>query len=190
MMKEKIMKESIDLFDKKGFSDTSIQDIVDLIGVTKGTFYYYFKSKQELLRDIHLSYLERLLMEQKKILQDESKNYKEKLLAIIHLTVSKIKDEGKMARIVFREMRHLNEDNLNQIKMKRKEFRLNFQQILEEGVQQGEFNETIRTDILSFAILGMVNRSYYWFNPDGEISAEELSDLYLKLILEGIDRRS
>ena len=48
-MKRKIIEESIDLFDKKGFNNTSIQNIVDSIGVTKGTFYYYFSSKQELL---------------------------------------------------------------------------------------------------------------------------------------------
>lgn len=41
-MKEKIIEVSIDLFGKHGFTETSIQDIVDGLGVTKGTFYYYF----------------------------------------------------------------------------------------------------------------------------------------------------
>ena len=38
-MKEKITEQSVKLFQEKGFSETSIQDIVDLLGVTKGTFY-------------------------------------------------------------------------------------------------------------------------------------------------------
>ena len=47
MMKQKIKNTSISLFEQKGFAETSIQDIVDSLGVTKGTFYYYFASKEE-----------------------------------------------------------------------------------------------------------------------------------------------
>ena len=82
-MRGRIIKESIDLFNKKGFSKTSIQDIVDAIGVTKGTFYYYFKSKQELLMDIHLTYIKDLLKEQKVIINDEYISYKEKMNKLI-----------------------------------------------------------------------------------------------------------
>ncbi|MES9741731.1 helix-turn-helix domain-containing protein, partial [Priestia megaterium] len=53
-MKDLMMERSIQLFAQKGFKETSIQDIVNELNVTKGTFYYYFKSKQELLMDIHL----------------------------------------------------------------------------------------------------------------------------------------
>jgi AcrR family transcriptional regulator len=38
-MKEKIIQQSIQLFGEKGFKETSIQDIVDSLSVTKGTFY-------------------------------------------------------------------------------------------------------------------------------------------------------
>lgn len=185
-MKRKILKESIYLFDSKGFKETSIQDIVDKLGVTKGTFYYYFNSKQEVLRDIHLAYLEGLLEEQQKIFKDNSVTYKEKLYKIIYLINSKIDTQGKDARIVFREMRHLTEEQMNQIKQKRKEFRLIFQQILEEGKISGEFKDNIRTDIIAFGVLGMLNRNYYWFKPEGEVSDTELSELYLEMILNGI----
>lgn len=37
------------LFDRKGFEATSVDDIVDSMGVAKGLFYYYFESKEELL---------------------------------------------------------------------------------------------------------------------------------------------
>ncbi|CDQ42069.1 TetR/AcrR family transcriptional regulator [Virgibacillus salexigens] len=186
-MKAKIMIKSIDLFDEKGFTETSIQDIVDSIDATKGTFYYYFTSKQELLRDIHLTYIHNLLKEQAEIINDSSKNVKEKLYTMIYSIINKIETQGKYARIIFREMRHLDDANLEQIKQKRKEFRLNFEKLIQEGVDKGEFQSQVRTDILSFAILGMVNRTYYWFQPDGELSEEELTDLYMEMILNGIN---
>lgn len=38
-----------DLFNEKGFENTSIEDIVARVGVAKGLFYYYFGSKEEVL---------------------------------------------------------------------------------------------------------------------------------------------
>ena len=96
-MKEKITEKSIQLFDQKGFSETSIQDIVDSIGVTKGTFYYYFSSKEELLMDIHLRYIDDMLDNQHEILGDDSKSSKDKLLAIVQMLLSNIKTQGSSA---------------------------------------------------------------------------------------------
>ncbi|MEH6941704.1 TetR/AcrR family transcriptional regulator [Bacillus sp. JJ722] len=51
-MKEKerlIMQSSMKLFAQKGFSSTSIQEIANDAGISKGSFYLYFKSKEALL---------------------------------------------------------------------------------------------------------------------------------------------
>lgn len=37
------------LFSTKGYSKCTINDILDAVGIAKGTFYYYFKSKEEVL---------------------------------------------------------------------------------------------------------------------------------------------
>ncbi|GGN52002.1 TetR/AcrR family transcriptional regulator [Oceanobacillus indicireducens] len=188
-MKGKIIQTAIDLFDEKGFKETSIEDITDNIGATKGTFYYYFKSKQELLKDIHLSFILDLLQKQEEIIRDPSKNNYQKLYDIIYLIISGIKTKGKSARIIFREMRHIEEVHLEQIKGKRRDFRLNVQALLEDGIAKGHFKNNVRADILAFSILDMVNRTYYWYNPDGEISEEELVNYYLEIILNGIKNR-
>lgn len=189
-MRERIIKESIELFDKKGFSKTSIQDIVDTIGVTKGTFYYYFKSKQELLMDIHLTYIKDLLKEQEMILNDETISCKEKVKKLIYLIIKDIREHGKSARVFNREVRHLDEQQLKLINSYRKEFRFRLQKVFEEGMENGEFRKDLRSDIVIFGILGMVNRSYQWYNPDGEVSEEELVNIYMEIILNGINNTS
>ncbi|MGM7721356.1 TetR/AcrR family transcriptional regulator [uncultured Metabacillus sp.] len=46
---KKIIEAGMSLFAKKGYSSTSIQEIVDACGISKGSFYLYFKSKEALL---------------------------------------------------------------------------------------------------------------------------------------------
>lgn len=53
------------LFYQKGYELTSIQDIIDAVGVAKGLFYYYFRAKSELLDAI----IERMLAQQIELLQ-------------------------------------------------------------------------------------------------------------------------
>ncbi|KAB2331206.1 TetR/AcrR family transcriptional regulator [Cytobacillus depressus] len=47
--KQHVIKVAHQLFMEKGFQTTSIQDILQLSGISKGTFYNYFSSKNELL---------------------------------------------------------------------------------------------------------------------------------------------
>lgn len=46
---EKIFAEAQRLFATVGYGKTSVQMIIDAVGIAKGTFYHYFKSKDELL---------------------------------------------------------------------------------------------------------------------------------------------
>ncbi|MFD1039854.1 TetR/AcrR family transcriptional regulator [Virgibacillus byunsanensis] len=187
-MKEKITTQSIKLFEKKGFSQTSIQDIVNELEVTKGTFYYYFSSKEQLLMDIHLDYITNLLERQHRILDNENLLQKEKLSNIVRLLITDITDKGPSARVFFREVRHLTNDNIESIKEKRDQFRLNIEKTIQEGVTIGEFRAGIRTDMVTFGLLGITNWSYQWYKPDGDVSAEELADIYVDMILNGIEQ--
>jgi len=51
-MREKILNESIKLILRNGFNGTSIQSITDAANISKGAFYWHFKSKDELLNTI------------------------------------------------------------------------------------------------------------------------------------------
>ena len=51
LKKEHIINKAIEFFSNNGFTGTRIDDITDALGIAKGTFYLYFKSKKELLID-------------------------------------------------------------------------------------------------------------------------------------------
>ena len=46
---EKILEVSLALFNEKGYEKTTIQDIVNALGMSKGAIYHHFKSKDEII---------------------------------------------------------------------------------------------------------------------------------------------
>lgn len=184
-MREELLKQSILLFQEKGFSETSIQDIVDRIGVTKGSFYYHYTSKESLLMDIQQQYIDDLLNRQEAILRKEE-SCRTRLIHIVELIIHDIKTQGPNGRIYFREMRNLTPENAEIIKGKRERFRLNVEQLIVNGIEAEEFRKELHPRMTAFAILGVTNWSYNWFNPAGNITVEELAILFSDFILHGV----
>lgn len=185
-MKKKITETSIELFEKKGFTQTSIQDIVDELSVTKGTFYYYFSSKEQLLMDIHLEYIDNLLQRQEKIIHDPETSNKQKVTNLIALLINDIAEKGPSGRVFFREIRHLSNSNIDIVKQKRNQVRLNIEKIIRQGMEKGEFRPDLKPSIITLAILSLTNYSYQWFKTGGEVSSEELVQIYEDILFNGI----
>src|SRR5699024_5260238 len=121
---------------EKGFNQTSIQDIVKALEVTKGTFYYYFSSKEQLLMDIHHDYITHLLERQERIISKTNMTQKEKLTEIIRLLIMDIADQGSNSRVCIREELHLTEAKIETTRQRREKFRLRIEKIVQEGINQ------------------------------------------------------
>ncbi len=80
--KEEIMMAAFQLFATKGFEETAVSDIVKKVGVAQGLFYYYFKSKEQVLEAVLEHYSGELLQKIDHIVLDVSKNALEKMQAI------------------------------------------------------------------------------------------------------------
>lgn len=50
--KRKILEKAFELFRKNGYKDTKVEDITRKLGISKGSFYTYFKTKEELLYEL------------------------------------------------------------------------------------------------------------------------------------------
>lgn len=55
--REDILNTAFVMFMERGYGDVSLNDILNPIGITKGAFYHYFKSKDELFEEILDSYV-------------------------------------------------------------------------------------------------------------------------------------
>ena len=70
--RKEIIKTAEKLFNEKGFSYTSVESIIQTIGVAKGTFYYYFKSKEEVLKAIVELQLDEIVAMAEQVANDPS----------------------------------------------------------------------------------------------------------------------
>ena len=93
--KQEIVEISKNLIDEKGVNNVSIRDIVKNVGMAQGLFYYYFKSKEEILEIIINEYVEAFCIELENSvdgIQMKYDNWKEKIETTIKMLVKLYKD--------------------------------------------------------------------------------------------------
>ena len=147
------------LFNEKGFEKTSIDDIVQRVGVAKGLFYYYFKSREELLAAI----VDRILAEMEKVVINATE--KEGLTALQRLQEMSMSADlirlhsGKLMKY-FHEQR--NQALHLQLEVRTMKFLVPaMEAIIEQGVREGVFNTPYprETAIALFGVKGIVDHT-------------------------------
>jgi len=69
MRKNELLDTAQEIFLTKGYKQTSVESIIKKVGVAKGTFYYYFKSKEDLLDKLVKRMADKIQIEIKKIVK-------------------------------------------------------------------------------------------------------------------------
>lgn len=138
--KQKIVDGAVQLFSKKGYTATSIEDIRKFIGISKGNIYTHFSSKEELYLYVLELFVKQWLLE----VEQELKHLQSATAKLYALAAYYAKDVDYglertvpeyIATVGAEEYKLKAEDTLKQ------EFRF-FSTILHEGVENGEFNIT------------------------------------------------
>lgn len=78
--RNEILDCALKLFNEKGYDATSITDILNAVGIARGTLYYHFKSKEEILEGIVERIKDNLVSRASSVLEDSSLELKEKIL--------------------------------------------------------------------------------------------------------------
>lgn len=182
--KQTIIDTAAELFHKKGYSSTSLDDVAKALGISKPALYHYVKNKNELLTIIYTQTFENIFMDTYEIsnmdlLPDE------KLRRIIrhHITNIIMKDLY-MFSVFFSEENRLPKRDFNKIREEKRRYTGIIEKILEEGMSQGLFVKTAPR-LQAYAIIGMCNWIYKWYKVgETRFSPEQISDYFIQL-LEG-----
>jgi len=136
--KAKLLKCGMDLMHRNGYSATSVDDIVRSAGIPKGSFYNYYKSKEEFAVDALHVYTDAVVQMKAEIGSNGSISAKERLRKIFNASCKELKKSkyalgcfcGNMAQEVSDtnpEMRKIIEESF--VKM-----RNNMTALIEEGI--------------------------------------------------------
>lgn len=82
--RNEIMDVAMELFNTKGYEQTAVSDIVRQIGVSQGTFYYYFKSKEEIADAVIGRSIAQSVEIARTFAEDPELSAAEKLVALFH----------------------------------------------------------------------------------------------------------
>ncbi|SDH04476.1 transcriptional regulator, TetR family [Alteribacillus persepolensis] len=88
--KEKLIIAGMEHFSKKGYYATSVQDIVSDCGIAKGTFYNFFRSKEDLLIEVFRYNHQQMLLRAKSVQLDDTLTPKEQLIRKLALELNSL----------------------------------------------------------------------------------------------------
>ena len=81
--RNEILDAADELFGQKGFDGTSTNDILEKVGIARGTLYYHFKSKEDIMDSLVDRYSVRLLGSAQEIAADESIPVVERIIRVV-----------------------------------------------------------------------------------------------------------
>lgn len=152
--RDEIITEAASLFTRKGYTATSVKDIVDRVGVAKGTFYHYFSSKEDVLDAIVNDYSNQLLASLKKITHDSDLSAPQKWVQAFQLInqwkLARKEEMLEIFRILMREENLLLLTRLE--RQTRKDLIPDLVRIVEEGIQQGCFDVQSPEDAVEISL--------------------------------------
>ena len=183
---EEVYATAAKLFATRGYHATRMQDIADELGMLKGSLYYYFDSKEDLIDKITSGRIEELYDAIQAIV-DTGHAPTQKLTLAIDEHIRFFQDHVHIYTIFVREqLANINDGTANSADVMNKKYQNLFRQILQEGIDAGEFSADIDTQIIMRAILGMCNYTWSWYDPDGRIPVRELARMFTQMVLGGI----
>lgn len=174
---EERKKEIIDtarrLFGEKGYKNTQVKDIVSEVGVAQGLFYYYFKSKDEVLEAVAEQYADNIICGVTELIDVDMKSF-EKIVLIIELFLKRAEEEKQVFEAMQqKDQRDMHSKILNHVGERLVPVIL---KIVEQGNKYGELNckyPLQSTKIMIYGIIDFMN----------EVSAEKK----IKYLKENLD---
>ena len=182
---ELIIDAAARIFDEKGYSATSTQDIAAEVGLLKGSIYYYIDSKEDLLF---------------RIIQDSHEGALRAISTVSHLDVGPLAkayslvkthvrvfhDDRVKHSVFFKEFRSLSDDRKEVIRGTGHAYSLFLRRILEEGQAAGQVDERLDTGLATAGIIGMLNAMSFWYHDGGSWGPEKIGTQFAQQVILGV----
>lgn len=151
--RHEILDVADELFSQKGFDGTSTNDILEKVGIARGTLYYHFKSKEDIMDALIERYSERLLSDAQKIGTDKSITLNERIIGV----VMALNLSGGSSQEI---MEHIHKPQNALMHQKIQKVIINgvppiLTEIICEGIEQGIFNTPFPYECMEMVVVYM-----------------------------------
>lgn len=185
LTQQAIVDVAAEMFARKGFGATSLDDIAEALGATKGALYYHIKNKEEILRIIYIMVLDASEEPLRQIVEATLLPTEKLSKAIAHHTAIAASRSPAMA-IFYREQHHLTEPFAKEIVQRKKAYERYFEQIILEGQAAGMFTSTIDPKIAAFGLLGMCNWLSQWYRAGEQYTPQQIAEMFVQMVEKGL----
>lgn len=149
--KNELLDVAEELFRQKGYDAVSVSEIVRKVGVSQGTFYYHFTSKEDMVEALADRFIHTITAIVDDIIEDPSNDLLKKIEAIIHRIINYNVEKGYLIQLVHREKNAI----LHQ-KLTVKSFLIfapKVQKLLDIGVASGFFSISYTRETAEMLVL-------------------------------------
>jgi TetR/AcrR family transcriptional regulator, cholesterol catabolism regulator len=182
-----IQRTAAAMFRASSFSATSIDALASAIHLNKGTLYYYYPSKTDILFDVIIRALESLSAGLLKI--STALPADEQIRAIIALAITRAVEFPDEMAVYFQERPWLKSslypNQVATVSQHERHFAERLDQALTAGETDGLFREVDHVAV-RYAIVGMISNLPAWHHPGGRLSQKQVAAHFTDLVLNGL----
>ncbi|MHA6258398.1 TetR/AcrR family transcriptional regulator [Sporosarcina sp. CAU 1771] len=183
--KEQIIASAIELINEKGYAGATMEDIAAELLMTKGSLYYYFKNKNDLLYQCHIFIFTQGIKDLEENL-NEGGTAEQILRRMIETHIDYVIGCKETNNVLISPREFYAEDQIEKVLKYRKLYSDPFDRVIEKGLATGEFNVQDPA-FVRMMILGSMNWTYQWYRPNSGLTLDEVKekfgDYILKLLL-------
>ncbi|HEY0348718.1 MAG TPA: TetR/AcrR family transcriptional regulator [Pyrinomonadaceae bacterium] len=181
---ELILRTSARIFAEKSYHSTSMRDISRATGVSLAGLYHYCKSKEELLFLIQDHCFGRVLERLEQGAKGTDDPF-EKLRLFIDNHLSFFAANMAEMKVLSHEAESLAGDLHEHVSTKKEKYARLARKILREIQESQPAKARIDLTVATYALFGMMNWIYNWYDPSGKLSVNQLVDNITNLFLRG-----
>ena len=188
--RKEISEAAARVFNRKGFSGTSISAVAQELSIDRASLYYYISSKEELFDELVREVSESNLKAAQNI-RNSDQSPAEKLKSLIVQLMGAYAKNYPILYIYIRENLADVADSRSKWARSMKQINHDYDEavisIIQQGYDDGSFVNLGSAKVVSYGVLGMVNWTNRWFKPDrSDIDAQAIGEMYANIITNGL----
>ncbi len=182
--RRRIVESALALFAERGYDGTSVQEVADSAGLTKGAFYHHFVSKAHLLAALFAQYLDHL--DAALAAAGEGADPLLSIHSLARAQMRVIAEHREHALVFHHERHHLTEPEFATVAARAANFDRGVVARIEAAQAAGRLREEPGAEVVAKTLLGSLLFSLAWWRPSEELGAGQFASQVCAILFRGV----